>query len=354
MLENIEYSPTLYTRVAETKALQNLPAATKDRVLPILVARPWPNARELSKTWDKISEAIGDRRFALDLDSFKQNSGSDRQAALEFDNLFRPDNGFEQYYLALTGIPNAIPVLRMANGVLPDLVSQLRHVERLDRGVVLRLSGGDVQSPIAIARDVLEANPDCVVDVDCGWSRDLISREAWASQIVANLARDFPETEFVVTGSSFPDSFVGAGARGTADIVERTVFNNVVRQNNVADLTYGDWGSTRPPAPPVPMKIVPRIDLPTIGNWVLFRQDKTYNSSETYEEIAQRTVSDRSWPNGLNIWGTYTIDNTANGLPGAIRSPATATAARVNIHLHRQAYFGLNYEVSDGDEPFED
>lgn len=354
MLENVEYSPTLYTRVAETKALQNLPAATKDRILPILVARPWPNARELSKTWEKIAEAVGDRRFALDLDSFKENSGTGRQAAREFDALFQPSNGYERYYSALDNIPNAIPVLRLTNGALPDLVSQLRHVERLQRGAVLRLVHGNVQLPTAIARSVLEANPDCVVDVDCGWSPDLISREVWASQIVEAIAREFSETEFVVTGSSFPDRFMNAGARGTADVVERTVFNNVVRLNNVAELTYGDWGSTRPPTPPVPMKIIPRIDLPTTSNWVLFRQDREYNPTETYEEIAQRTLADRSWPNGLNIWGTYTIDNTANGLPGAIRSPATATAARVNIHLHRQAYFGVNYEVSDGDEPFED
>ncbi|KRB79868.1 hypothetical protein ASE00_19420 [Sphingomonas sp. Root710] len=102
------------------------------------------------------------------------------------------------------------------------------------------------------------------------------------------------------------------------------------------------------------MRNVPRIDLPTSNQWITFRRDKDLEDNEDYTDIAQRVIDDSEWPANLNIWGTYTISWTASGEPGAIRSPATAAAARINIHLHQQAFFGANNVVIDGDEPFTD
>lgn len=218
----------------------------------------------------------------------------------------------------------------------------------------MRLQNGAVNRPSELALRVLEQEPDAIVAVDCGWDRNLINLEVWASQIIGAVSGEQPETEIIVSGSSFPNSFVDNGARAEINVVERNLYDNLVRQHNAANLIYGDWASTRPPSDPVPMKNIPRIDLPTTSEWICFRRDKDYDPDESYEEIAQRTLSDAAWPNGLNIWATYTIINTANGLPGAIRSPATATAVRVNLHMHRQAHFGAAFEVSDGEEPFED
>lgn len=102
------------------------------------------------------------------------------------------------------------------------------------------------------------------------------------------------------------------------------------------------------------MKNIPRIDLPENNDWIAFRRDRDLNANEDYDEIAKRVMADPSWPNDLGIWGTYTIECTAQGLPGAIRSPAVAAAARINIHLHRQAYFGAANITGDGEEPFSD
>lgn len=354
MIENYSYSPTLYTRSAEIKALQNLPAATKDRIFPILLGRPWPNARELSRAWEKINEAFGGRPYALDLDPYKYQSGGRHQAAADFDELFDPANGHEKYYSALEEIDRAIPTIQIRNGQIADLGQQLDHAQRLDRGLLLRIKNGQVDQPAIIADQVLSQSADCIVAIDCGWSANLIAQEMWASDIVGAISRDRPETEIIVTGSSFPNSFVNNGPRASINLIERLLYDNLVRQHNAARLTYGDWGSTRPPSDPVPMRNIPRIDLPTTGSWICFRRDKNYDPNETYGEIAQRVVADQDWPHGLNIWGTYTISNTANGLLGAIRSPSAATAARVNMHIHRQAHFGSNVEISDVDEPFED
>lgn len=354
MLEHFPYCPTLYARVAEIKALAQLPAATKDRIFPLIVGRPWPNAKYLARTWDKISAAVGNRRFALDLDRKKRNSGGGRPAAAEFDDLFEVRGGFTNYYEAVSGISGAIPVLRISGGAAEQFDAQAQHVDSLDRGIVVRIEYDAVIDPIALVDQVIDRFEDVSFVVDAGWSRDILSREMWASDIVERIVRDRPETEVVISGSSFPNSFSDIDARGVIPVEERHLFNNLVRRHNSAVLIYGDWASTRPPSDPVPMRNVPRIDLPTTSEWISFRRDRGLGDDEDYTDIAERVVADPSWPANLNIWGTYTIEWTARGEPGAIRSPAMAAAARINIHLHRQAFFGADDIVVDGDEPFID
>lgn len=354
MLEQFPYCPTLYARVAEIKALAQLPAATKDRLFPLIIARPWPNAKHLARTWEKIGDAMGNRRFALDLDRTRQNSGGKLAAAAEFDELFVSRNGFANYYDAISQIAEAIPVLRLGGGEATQFDAQARHVDSLDRGLVVRIEHGAVTNPIALVEQVLGRFQDVSFFVDAGWSRDILGREAWASNIVGRIARDHPEIEVVISGSSFPDSFSDIGDRGVIPVEERHLYNNLVRRHNAATLIYGDWGSTRPPWDPAPMRNIPRIDLPTPGQWISFRRDRDLDDDEDYTDIAQRVVADPDWPADLDIWGTYTIEWTASGEPGAIRSPATAAAARINIHLHRQAFFGANDIMVDGDEPFTD
>lgn len=355
MLEQFPYCPALHARVAEVKALSKLPAATKDRLFPLIIARPWPNAKHLVRTWEKIGEAMGNRRFALDLDREKRNSGGKLAAADEFDDLFISRNGFANYYATVSGIAEAIPVLRLSGGEAIQFEAQARNVEELDRGLVVRIEYGVVSNPIALADQVLGRFQDVAFFVDVGWSPDILGRELWASSIVERITRDHPEIEVVISGSSFPNSFSNIGDRGIIRVEERLLYNNLVRRHNSATLIYGDWGSTRPPSTEqVPMRNIPRIDLPTQNEWVSFRRDKELDDEEDYTDIAQRVVADVDWPANLDIWGTYTIEWTASGEPGAIRSPATAAAARINIHLHRQAFFGANDIIVDGDEPFTD
>lgn len=350
MLEDKVYCPILHTRIGEVKALFQLPAASKDRLFPVLIARPWPNAKSLQTTWARIGEALGARRYGLDLDPSKYRSGSARPAAGEFDALFDPTGGHQAYYDLVDSLPTAIPVLRLTGGALPDLAAQAAHIGRIDRGVIVRLQYGRVLHPIQIVEEVLAAFPDVTLVIDAGWARDLLSLELWASGIVGAAAQIRPEIEMVVAGSSFPDTFTNVGERRELPLQERFLFSNLVRQHNAAILTYGDWGSTRPPMDPTPMKMVPRIDLPMPGEWISFR----CINEEDFSDIARRVMADPMWPNHLNIWGTYTVMCTANDLPGAIRNAAVAASARINIHLHRQAHHGAVDLPNDGDEPYSD
>ena len=354
MLENFSYCPTLHARVAEMKALFQLPTLTKDRIFPLIMSRPWPNANQLDRTWEKIGEALGGRRYALDLDRTRRNSGGSKLAAAEFDRLFDDAGGYSNYYELVRSIDVAFPVLRISGGIAPQFEAQAANIDAIDRGLIVRIEFGQVTNPIALVEQVINRFDDVTIFVDTGWAVDLLSREMWASGIVQRIADIRPEVEMVVTGSSFPDSFVDIENRGTIPVKERSLYGNLVRRHNAAVLIYGDWGSTRPPSDPVPMKNVPRIDLPMMGQWIAFRRNPALLVDEDYGDIARRAVADPDWPADLNIWGTYTIACTADDLPGAIRSPAVAAAARINIHLHRQAFFDAPSDVSDGDEPFTD
>lgn len=350
MLANVSYCPVLHTRVAEIKALSQLPASSKDLILPLIVARPWPNANHLAHTWKKVAEAFGPRRFALDLDGFKRGATTDKLAGSEFDALFDVVGAHSNYYELVSSLEHAIPTLQLSAGGVPDLAGQIAYVDAIDQGLVLRLKFGQVAHPIELVRSVLALYPDTMVVIDLGWSPDLLSRELWASGVIAAISDIRPETELVVAGSSFPDTFDRIRDRGEFRANERVVFDNLVRRHNAVALTYGDWGSTREPRDGTVMRTVPRIDLPLSREWISFRRD----GAEDYPDIARRVVKDPLWPKDLNIWGTYAIRSTAESLPGAITGTAAAAAARVNIHLHRQATFGIPGAIQDGDEPYTD
>lgn len=348
MLEHANYCPILHARLAETKALIELPGVTKDRLFPVIVWRPWPNARLLERTAEKLVEAMGERRFAVDLDRTRVTSGADTPAAEEFRVLFDDADGHARYYEFVRAIPNAVPVLRTAS---LQLARQLAHIETLDRGVVIRVEWGAAAETVQAACTLVQDTPDVVVLVDAGWSRDLLVREAWASSVIQAVTQVRPEVELVVSGSSFPDAFTGIRGRATIPLIERRLHTELVRRHNAANLFYGDWGSTRPPTVDAGiMRNIPRIDLPLQNEWLCYRQD----GDQDYQRLAQEVIADRMWPAELAIWGTHMIVATASALPGSIRSPNTAAAVRVNIHLHRQAYVGADVVPGDPEEPYVD
>lgn len=349
MLEQVSYSPILHTRVSEMRALLQLPAATKDKILPIMVARPWPNSLNLARTWEKISEAIGERLFGVDLDRTKLGAPGKQPASTDFDALFDERDGHRAFYDLVESLPRAIPVLRRG-----QIEAQAERVRDIDRGAMLRLERNRDIDWRSIVDAAYRSVDDLVLIIDTGWSSDFLNKETWAAAIVAHVTSTRPETEIIVSGSSFPDDFASIGARGARPVIERTLFQNLVRRYNAAVLTYGDWGSTRPPNDPTPMRSVPRLDLPTAGEWIHFRRSLEDDEEEDYRDIASRVVSDAAWPADQNIWGTYSIACTAENLPGAIRSPSVAASVRINIHMHLQSFFGLPDVVSDSDEPYTD
>ena len=358
MIGNASYCPILHTRTAEMRALLQLPTVTKDGMFPVIVGRPWPNAKRLINAWNKVTESVEGRRYALDLDRTRDGAVGNHPAHAEFNALFSANDGYINYYGALDTLPNAVPVLRLGDVGSREFFRQADHIHRLDRGLVVRLELNYIQNPMAVVDYVyreLQAGNDVTFVIDAGWSpQDLLTHELRAAPIIRRITELQPEAEIVIAGSSFPDQFANQGVRFATSVAERRLYSALKRRFNAANLIYGDWGSTRPPRESTPMTSVPRIDLPTPNEWISFRQDKDPTSDYGFNAIARRVTRDVAWPRDLDIWGTYMINSTAEDLPEGIKSPTTAAAARMNIHLHRQTFFDVPNVTSDRDEPYTD
>lgn len=351
MLQGRTYVPMLHARLAEMRALGELPNDTKNKMLPIIRARPWLNAKSLDAVWTKIDEVFPKRLFGLDLDSTKNVAGRESEAYSSFRQLFLPNDGFVNYYKLVGSREWAVPILRSIGFGFPDLDRQLDHVSEINRGLIVRVEpmrAANLQKVAALINKKITEN--VVFAFDCGWGRDiLVQASSCVAQIdpLIDVSEDF---EFVVGGSSFPDSFSKQGKRIPIPMIERLLYQDVRRNLNRGDLIYGDWGSTRPPSDPIPMKNIPRIDFALPGQWISHRS----GNGEDYEDLAEEVLADSSWTGDLGIWGEYMIESTAAGLEPAIKSPAMAAAVRVNLHMHIQANFDDPANMIVSDEPFDD
>ncbi len=349
MLEGRDYVPLLYARLAEIRALRELPESSKNLLVPVFKLRPWLNSKTLARALEVVEEAVGDRLYGLDLDDFKYEANPDptKEARVEFSRLFDHTNGFKRYYDLVEDGPNRVPVFRSIASKKVQIDRQIDHIEEIGRGVFVRAKISEPGSLIDIAKRLNDRSIDNPVFIlDCGWGRDILTSAAIATRYSQNLIAISEDFEIVIAGSSFPDSFSGLGDRFEISAIERQLYAEVRRQVNFPALYYGDWGSTRPPTDPVPMRNIPRIDFARPDNWVSWRSE----DDETYVDLAERTLEDPAWDGALGIWGEYMIVATAEEEEVRIKSPAMAAAVRVNLHLHQQANFDNPDGLHVGDE----
>jgi hypothetical protein len=118
----------------------------------------------------------------------------------------------------------------------------------------------------------------------------------------------------------------------------RQVVEQVARGSNRARIVYGDWGSTRPrETTEFASRPVDRVDYPSDQAWIIARnRDERW----TFRDAARAIVSSPDWNGNLGIWGEEMILNTTINEELGINTPQKNVAARVNIHLHRQAFYG--------------
>jgi hypothetical protein len=72
--------------------------------------------------------------------------------------------------------------------------------------------------------------------------------------------------------------------------------------------------------------------------WVIARDN---DDPVSFQTAAKRIISARGkWSGGLGIWGEQLMEWAAAGQAFAIDSMPKMYSARINIHLHRQAFYG--------------
>lgn len=166
--------------------------------------------------------------------------------------------------------------------------------------------------------------------------RDVLSYSGEIITLIQQIIKFLPEAKFIISGSSFPDSFESIASQ---NICEKNIFEEVSKHITINQIIYSDRGSARAE------KLqggagssYARVDFPLFKRWNFYRSEESGASLQNYADQAARALKSRNWDPNLQIWGTQMISRTAAGDEFAIKSAKTATATRINIHLHKQAF----------------
>lgn len=366
-----KYAPILALSPSEMTAIEELPGKDKDFILPVISIKGWVNSKKLKNSLIRIKKAIDDRYWVahLDLDFLSKNKTFQitgkypRDVFYEIKDLFKPENGYDNWYNFVLSIPEAIPVLQLYD--LEQLELQLKKMESLGRGVVIILTLSDLESGKSnIVIDILEANKSTNVFIiyDLGnIEKKHLDYTDGISKIINNNNSRIPNALVSISGSSFPSSF-GGYTHGENSIYERMLFNKISQDMFHINMIYSDRGSARAEKQNggggIPS---PRIDYPLKNEWQFIRREfRDFGSplegekEELYIIIAKEILNSDFWISELHLWGTQMIELTSKGDKYGINSPQRSTAVRINIHMYNQLHYDDYIQDIDTDEDWED
>ena len=196
-----------------------------------------------------------------------------------------------------------------------------------------------------------EGANDYAIVFEFGWVKYPHLVAAKASGYTNNLFSAISsEVPVAVSCTSFPTDFTPFDGMKELQFTNRDLVAQVQQTTNLR-VVYGDWGSTRPRTYGHASTPKNRIDYPTDSSWIFARdQDKSVD----LQVAAQRITNSVHWSGNLGIWGEQLIESTAVGQTFAIDSMPKMYAARINIHLHRQAFYGQIPKPETLDEEWQD
>ena len=351
-LTKVTYIPTLGLRPSEMRALEELPNSSKDRMRPVVLFAPWVGARQLSKAIERLDKSLGQRPFFLDLDPDYSSDRRDRPAVRDFFDILENDPDNSKYFELVQSIEGAVPCLRVEGAKAASIRGQLNTIGDIGRGFALRIRrrafpGGD----FSVLQPLIDSGlSNFVLIVDAEWTNDLVSSEVWMRGVVDWFDAAGISVPVVTSLSSFPKSFTDIEGVRPLEIGSRIVFNNVSRAYNRLSFIYGDWATTKPRDNGMGRTPADRIDFPTRDRWFIFRKRDEWD----FLEASKRVIASESWNPDLDLWGHLMIEKTAAGDVTGITSAAKNVAARVNIHLHQQAWFEDPFGGLQTDDPWED
>lgn len=349
---DVPYLPILGLRPAEMNALQELPSQSKDSLLPYFFLGPWGASNALSNSLARIRKAYADRPFVLEL-PIASPVENRRPVHDELDELRVSASGYQNWCDYVAAQANIVPSLQLSDPMQLD--EQLERLSALGRGIAVRLpeeAFGLVHALASRVAQYFDPEEVLVVFDHARQSREVLTKQAAAVSISQHVWDDLPGCTLAWSASTFPLNFVGATQQG---IYERQFFDGVTDQLPGTPLLYSDRGSARAErqnggsgAP------APRIDFAQAGNWSFFREEDNGDRQAAYQAASVRAMDDQCWDPNLSVWGTQMIERTAQGDEYAIGSPPASTAARINIHLQQQLFYGNPDGLYDTEEEWTD
>lgn len=343
-LDNTDYVPTLAVRASEMMGLEFLPGATKDRITPCFLLAPWANSRALSRTITRIERAFPNRHYILDIDRDYEITNDQSAAQREYAELLDPSSCFGNWIRFVAQHEYVVPCVQTDRQSEIEIRTQIEAIRGLDRPHCFRLLIDRLPSNLSTIIDAInaEGTSDFIIILEGGWTSDALSLTAQFSGIIReSLSRIDPVVPIVCSCTSIPRVFSDFNSARPTRVAfsNRTLISQIARSTNRERIVYGDWGSTRPREyGGFASRPLDRIDYPTDEAWLISRNK---DDEWDFRDAALAVVASEYWDGDLGIWGEEMIRNTTINPGIGIDSPQKNVASRVNIHLHRQAFYGL-------------
>ena len=237
------------------------------------------------------------------------------------------------------------------------LSRKIRRIQNFGRPYVVRIVRERYPSNLDEIVTALNAvgSADCCIILEGGWARDPLMLALWYQGIIAGpLGEINANIPIILSCTSMPKMFTEFVGVSEVGFSNHALVDQVRRATNRANIVYGDWGSTRPREVKGFMRRpVDRVDYATENSWYISRNS---NDGWDFREAAREIVNRGDvWIGDLDIWGEEMIRKTAINQNLGINSPQKNVASRVNIHLHRQAFYDEeNIGSIDFDENWQD
>ncbi len=343
MLENKTYVPTLAVRASEMNGLEFLPGATKDRMTPCFLLAPWANSNTLERTITRVERSFPNRPYFLDIDRDYDFTNLESGPQQELSRLMLPENSFENWVNFVGEHANLWPCVQTTGQSETEIRAQIEAFQSFGRPYCMRIVRDRFPSNINEIVGAFAAGgaADFIIILEGGWTRDPLSLAVWFNGLLAEALQDIDATVPVVLScTSMPKMFSDFNSTAPVPVAfnNRRLIDQVARNSNRARVIYGDWGSTRPrEVGGFANRPLDRIDYPTDSVWHIARnKDDEWDFRDAASAIVQSPV----WDGNLGIWGEELIQQTTINEELGIDTAQKNVAARVNIHLHRQAFFG--------------
>lgn len=323
------------------KALELLPKETKDRIFPCFLLAPWVNSNRLKNTIKHFEKSYAKSQYFLDIDRDYKSINSDSESQIEFLNLQKPSNCFQNWVEFVRENKWIVPCVQFHGQSEKEITKQIKQFQELGRDYCVRIERSRFPSNLDEILEVLKVQQtaDFYILLEAGWARNPLTLQAWFDGIIAKFLQNL-DVPVIVSTTAMPKQFSSIEGFEIVPNKSRELFERIqTRWGNQARLIFGDWGSTRPREPSsFASRPLPRIDYPLVQEWCIAR-----NKFEewTYQEAAIEIMNQtKHWVGNLNIWGEDMIKVTVNSEELGVNSPSRNVAARVNIHLHLQAWQG--------------
>ncbi|WP_343229095.1 beta family protein [Rhizobium lemnae] len=348
------YMPSLCVRPSEMRALEELPEKDKDVIFPYIMLSPWVGSSNLLASINRIEKSYGSRTFILGIDRYYPKEKTKSDAQRDFARISGGENHYRDYLDFAKSVEQAIPCAFLVGANYESLRHQIDAALKLDKGVVVSVDRyrSNVTEELGAVLEGLDAD-QFGVHICGGWSNNPLFDELWFTDCCKFIFSAVEKAPIVLSTTSFPKLFDHISGVEEVPIGSRELFKAVSQRFNNERLIYGDWGSAKPRSDETASPAKPRIDYALGDKWVIARRwKKNQENNWDYADAAANLMASAYWPREISVWGEMRIQQTAHGLAFPIDSAPSNVAARINIHLHQQANFGVT--IKDTDDPWDD